>query len=346
MLLLTLFIASFVAFSISAVCGGGAGLVLIPILGFVLPVTQVPTALTIGTASSAFSRIWLFYEAIRWDIFKLFLPTALLGVLIGTWVLSYLDPVYLELCMSVFLVSNLTQLIGGSKSIAVQRAFSPWLLRLIGFLAGFISGLTGAVGVLFNRFYFRFGLSNQEIVATRAANEALLHLLKLYIYAYLGFLTMQSLQIGLVVALAALLSSRLMKVLLPKLSKALFVRFGYGAMVVAGVLMFNSALVQIKAAHHPDFRVQQLAKGLDASWSWDALIYSLEFKYAEGLEFEKVVPFSDLSADEQAFVYAQQALYAKVIIEKVYTLGTQSYEAYFYDEKNKLIKKVKFKPML
>lgn len=345
MMLLSLFMASFVAFSISAVCGGGAGLVLIPILGFVLPVTQVPTALTIGTASSAFSRFWLFYQAIRWDIFKLFLPTALLGVFIGTWLLSYLDPVYLELCMSVFLVSNLTQLIGGSKSTAAQRFLPPWLLRLIGFLAGFISGLTGAVGVLFNRFYFRFGLSNQEIVATRAANEALLHLIKLYIYAHLGLLTMQTLQIGLVVALAALLSSLVMKALLPKVSKTLFARFGYGAMVVAGVLMFNSAVVQIKIAHHPDIKVQQLAKGLDASWSWDALIYSLEYKYAEGLEFEKVVPFSALSADEQAYVYAQQALYAKVIIEKEYTLTSQSYEAYYYDEKNSLIKKIKFNSM-
>jgi hypothetical protein len=144
--------------------------------------------------------------------------------------------------------------------------------------------------VLFNRFYFRFGLSNQEIVATRAANEALLHLSNIYVH--LGLLTMQSLQIDLIVALAVLLSSRAMKALLPKLSKTLFVRFGYGAMVVAGVLMFNSAVVQIKIVHHPDIRVQQLAKGLDASWSWDALIYSLEFKYAEGLEFEKVVPFS------------------------------------------------------
>lgn len=345
MLLLALFIAALVAFSISAVCGGGAGLLLIPILGFALPVTQVPTALTLGTASSSFSRIWLFYEDIRWDIFKLFLPTALVGVGIGTWLLSYLDPIYLELCMSVFLISNLTQLISKTQPTNTRSLVSPWLLRMIGFLAGFISGLTGAVGVLFNRFYFRYGLSNQEIMATRAANEALLHLIKLYIYAYLGLLTLQSLQIGLIVAFAAVLSSQLMKVVLPKISKAFFVNMGYGAMVVTGILMLNSAIVQIKVAHNPDIKIQQLAKGLDASWSWNTLIYSLEFKYAEGFEFEKVLPLSALSVDEQAFVHAQQALFAKVIIEKVYTLTTQSYEAYFYNEKNTLIKKVKFKPI-
>ncbi|MCK9608256.1 MAG: sulfite exporter TauE/SafE family protein [Methylomonas sp.] len=154
MLLLILFIASCVALSISAVCGGGAGLVLIPTLGFVLPVTLVPTALTIGTAGSAFCRFWLFYQAIRWDIFKLFLSTALLGVFIGTWLLSYLDPVYLELCMSVFLVANLTQLIGGSKSTAGQCFLPARLLRLKGFLAGFISGLTGAVGCCLIDFIF------------------------------------------------------------------------------------------------------------------------------------------------------------------------------------------------
>jgi len=344
-MLIGLFVASFIAFCISAVCGGGAGLLLIPILGFSLPVVQVPTALTIGTATSSFSRIWVFFEAIRWDIFKGFFPMALLGLMLGTHLLADLDPVYLELCMSLFLVSNLAHLIFRPKAAPSSDPVHSWALPLIGFLAGLISGLTGAIGVLFNRFYLRWRMSNEEIVATRAANEALLHLIKIYIYAHLGFLTTTVLKIGIVVAVAAIFSTFFMKRILPQISKRLFARMGYTAMGIAGILMFKSAVAEIAYAHRPDIKLQYLSKGFDASWSWDELLYALEFRYQEGFEFETAVPFSSLTSAEQAFVYTQQALYAKVIIEKVYTLSAQSYEAYYYNEKNRLIKKVKFKPI-
>lgn len=340
-----LFLAAFIAFAVSIVAGGGAGLLLIPILGFSLPIVLVPTALTIGTAVSSFFRVWVFYDAIRWDIFKRFLPAALCGLVLGTWLLSYLDPVYIELCMSLFLVSNLVYLMPWPAGQSKPNPLTVWALRLIGFLAGLISGLTGAVGVLFNRFYLRCGMNQKEIVATRAANEALLHLLKLYIYGYLGFMTVTVVKMGLVVAVAAVFSTVCMKHILPKISKRLFTKIAYSAMGLAGILMFKSAVAQIAFVHKPHVNVQTLAKGFDASWSWDDLLYSLEFKYGEGFELEKVVLFSSLTPDEQAYVSARQALYTKVIIEKVSTLTTQSYEAYFYDENNKLTKKIKFKPI-
>ncbi|SEG00720.1 hypothetical protein SAMN05216403_12144 [Nitrosospira multiformis ATCC 25196] len=88
MLYLYLFLAAFLAFSLSAFCGGGAGLLLIPILGYSLPVNQVPAALTLGAVTSSFSRIWIFFKAIRWDMAKLFLPTAMVGVILGVKMLG------------------------------------------------------------------------------------------------------------------------------------------------------------------------------------------------------------------------------------------------------------------
>ena len=50
-----------------------------------------------------------------------------------------------------------------------------------------------------------------------------------------------------------------------------------------------------------------------------------------------------ISANLQAYVHSKQATSAKVIIEKVFTVTTQSYEANDFDEQNNLIKKIKFK---
>ena len=77
---------------------------------------------------------------------KLFLPTAMVGVVLGVEMLSYLEPMYLELCMSIFLISNLPWLFRKQeRKHAVLSPIPPWQLRMVGFLAGFISGLTGAV---------------------------------------------------------------------------------------------------------------------------------------------------------------------------------------------------------
>ncbi len=72
MIIFYLFLASLVAFSISLICGGGAGLLLIPILGYLLPAAQVPAALSIGTSVSSITKIYLFYKQINWRVVKLF----------------------------------------------------------------------------------------------------------------------------------------------------------------------------------------------------------------------------------------------------------------------------------
>lgn len=340
---LIIFIAALLAFSISLICGGGAGLLLIPILGFSLAAAQVPAALSVGTSVSSITKISLFYKNIRWQIVKIFLPAAIPGVLIGAWLLSYLNPMYIELCMAIFLISNLPYLFKKSSTNTYKSALPKFWLGIVGLLAGFISGLTGAVGILFNRVYFRFGLNKEEIVATRAANEVILHIIKLFLYAWLGLFTLKALQIGVVVAIAAIASTFMMKFILPKISVKLFSKMGYIAMVVAGVLMFNSAVVRIQAAHNPEIELIRMAKGFDTALNWDDLIYTIEFKYGEGFEFEKLIPFSALSTERQALVLAQQPLQTRIVVEKVYSVRKTSYEAYFYNAQNQLVKKVKFK---
>jgi uncharacterized protein len=343
MLLFTsIFIASFLAFSLSLICGGGAGLLLIPVLGHVLPAAQVPAALTIGTSVSSISKIGLFYKNIRWSMVRLFLPTAIPGVVLGAWLLSFLNPIYIELCMALFLVSNLPYLFKNSPPTNSLNQLPDWVIRVIGLIAGFISGLTGAVGVMFNHVYLRYGLTKEEIVATRAANEVMLHVIKLCLYAWLGLFTLSVLNIGVTVALAAILATLIMKIILPKISLNIFSKMGYGAMVIAGVLMFNSAIIRIQEAHDPSMKIVRVAKGFDAALSWNNLLYSIEFNYGEGFEFEKTVSISTLSLSQQQLVLNHRAGAEKMVIEKVKSLKNTTYEAYYYNSKNQFLHKLKF----
>ena len=339
MITLIIFLTAFLAFSISLICGGGAGPLLIPIIGFSLPVSQVPAALSVGTSVSSITKIWLFYKNIQWQMVRIFLPAALPGVFLGVWMLSHINPVYVEFFMALFLIANLPQLFLKTKADTAKKSVQTYKIGIVGFLAGFISGLTGAVGVLFNGFYMRSGLNKEAIIATRAANELILHVIKLILYAMMGLLTLKALKIGIIIAVAAIISTWIMKSILPRISVKLFSRLGYAAMALAGLLMLNSSIVRINIEKNPEIKLDYLAKGVDTSITWGELIYSVEFRYEEGFEFERIVPLSTLSLDKQALVMSKKGNAAKIVVEKVYQINKVTYEAYYYNLQDRLIYK-------
>lgn len=331
MMLLIVFIVSFLAFSISAICGGGAGIMLIPVLGQVLSVNQVPAALSIGTFTSSFSRIILFRKSVCLDIVKYFVPAALPAVILGAWLLKYLDLVYLEFVMGIFLVSNIHFLFRKEKVLDNTTKPPAAQIALIGFFAGFLSGLTGAVGLLFNRFYLRYGLTKEEIVATRAANEIVLHLIKLILYSLFGLMSTKVLVIGLVVASSAVFSSMAMKWILRLLSDRFFKKIGYSAMVLSGVVMLlNSGMALLSIKQVTSATELRAHSG-----------YQLEFTFDEGFEFERIIPLSDLSAEQQYFVNNKLSGADEIVIEVVYRINKKSFEAYYFKD-NQLIDKIHF----
>ncbi|MBC7389321.1 MAG: sulfite exporter TauE/SafE family protein [Opitutaceae bacterium] len=339
-ILTIIFIVSYLAFSLSAICGGGAGLMLIPVLGRILPVSQVPAALSIGTFISSVSRVFVFFAKIRWDIVKWFVPAALPAVWLGAWLLKFVNPIYLELSMGLFLISNLFSLFRVKKEIAVGNK-SNFKLLIIGFLAGFLSGLTGAVGLLFNKFYLHYGLSKEEIVATRAANEVLMHLLKIVLYTLFGLISYKVLSVGLTVAISALLSTWTMKWILPRLSELLFKYIGYSAMVLSGFVMLSQSGQTIFNQNKGNLSFKPIAEGIETKLQWQKSNFSIEFAYDDGFEYEQQIPFLELDDERKLIVLKQKNLADKIIIEEVYGMGSKSYEAYYF-KNNKLDHQIDF----
>lgn len=339
--LIIIFICSCLAFSLSAICGGGAGLMLIPVLGGLLPVQQVPAALSIGTFTSSASRIVLFYKQICWDIVRWFVPAAIPAVWLGAWLLKFINPVYLEVGMGLFLISNLPFVLRKTKELDNAKKPSNWFLSLIGFTAGFLSGLTGAVGLLFNKFYLRYGLSKEEIVATRAANELILHLIKIILYTIFGLISSKVITVGFVVATSAILSTWSMKWILPKLSDGGFKKIGYVAMVLSGFVMLGQSGNSIFVANKGEISAIPISDGIETKLQWQNANYSLEFAYDDGFEFEQVIPFEELKKEQQELVLSKQGAADKIVVEVVRSFRTTSYEAYYFNS-HKLVDQIEF----
>jgi uncharacterized membrane protein YfcA len=329
MIVVLIFIAAFLAFIVSAVAGGGAGLVLVPLLRLILPVASIPAALSIGTAASSVSRIYLFRSSIRWDVVRRFVPTALPAAALGAWLLTLFEPVYVEFMLGCFLLLNLPALFRRDTS-AGDRPLPLGRLPVLGAAAGLLSGFTGAVGVVFHRAYYRMGLSKNEIVATRATNEVLLHLLKIALYAAFGLMPRSAIVAGVMVALAALLASFAARWLLPLMRESLFRRIGLIAMLGSGVAMFSLSGNQILRIHNAWVAYVSPDDEHELQLYWGGVRrFAIEREEEGGLVVECVVAITALPRAVRDAIPTIAPHHAVSMIEEVHGSGTHYYEVYY-----------------
>ncbi|MBS1490153.1 MAG: sulfite exporter TauE/SafE family protein [Bacteroidetes bacterium] len=334
-----LFAATLVAFWISALCGGGASLILLPVLNLLLPVSVIPFSLTIGTFASSASRIIIFKKSIRWKIFFWFVPFSIPAVLLGAWLIRWVNPFYLQIFVALFLLANIPELFRTKKQQASEeKPYPPFILAMVGFLAGLISGITGAIGLLFNRFYLRYGLTKEEIVATRAANEIFLHSVKLIIYFLLGLYSAKAGWIGLAIAVASVVSAYTVKFILPYLSEYVFRKIGYGAMVASGLFLFFNTSQNIIQQDHLSFSQNQHD---ETTMNWRNSSLVLEFAIDDGLEIERPITPDELPTALKTRYNELTAQYDRIFLEKVFKFGSKiSYEFYCY--RNSQLTKLEF----
>ena len=327
-----LFLATILAFWISAICGGGASLILVPLLNWLLPTSVVPFSLTIGTFTSSASRIIVFKKDICWKIFFWFVPFSIPAVLLGAWLIKYVNPLYLQLIVGLFLLANLPELFRTKKQQRQEeKPYPKFVLAIVGFFAGFISGITGAIGLLFNRFYLRYGLTKEEIVATRAANEIFLHSIKLIIYLILGLYSSSALWLGLTIAIASIISSYTVKFILPHISEFLFRKIGYGAMVVSGIFLLVGTTQNIITQDKLSFSTNQYD---ERTIHWRNSNFVLEFAIDDGLEIERPINTNELPDKLKTKYNELLPQYDKILLEKVFKLASKrSYEFYCYKDK-------------
>lgn len=300
---IALFFVAGIAFALSAVSGGGAGLIVMPVLGLLLVADHVPAALSIGTAVSSASRIALFFDSIRWHVVLRFVPLALPAAWGGVLLLKQLEPAYLDFFLGLFLLGNLPLMLRRRKAndVVQSSGIIVWL-PVIGAQAGFISGFTGAVGLLFNRFYHQLGLRKEEIVATRAANDVLLHFVKVILYATYGLIDRAALMAGLIVSLAALTSSCLMKLSLRHIPDQLFRQVGHAAAVAAGVAMMVLAGHQIAAQDRLGIHYSQASDAVEMALDWRQHRLSFELERPVELEIHHDLHFYDVAPADSSNV--------------------------------------------
>ena len=240
LLILVLFIAGVITFSISTISGGGGALMLIPLLNLIVGTAKTAPIINLGAFISRPSRIILFWKNIVWKVFWYYVPSAILGAFLAAWFFSEIKINWLQIIVALFLISTFFQYRFGKK----ERSFKVplWYFIPLGFLVSITGTFTGGMGPILNPFYLNSGITKEALVGTKAANSFFLGIAQVSSYTFFGLLTTELWIYGISLGIGATLGNLIGKRVLAKMSSLLFRKLVIIIMMLSGLLLLIKAI--------------------------------------------------------------------------------------------------------
>ncbi|MGB3312053.1 MAG: sulfite exporter TauE/SafE family protein [Nodosilinea sp.] len=233
MIALSLFVASFLAWFLSMLAGGGSPFILIPMISLLLGTQAVAPVITTGLLIGNAHRGLVFRDHIDWSVTAWYVPGAIVGALLGSYGLTQIHLEGLQLLLGAgLLVMVVNYLLPGKEN---QFTIKAWYFLPLSLVNAVGSALIGSTGPVMNPLYLNYGLEKEAMIATKAFNKTVLHLVKLMAYAAFGSLSGEYLTYGLVIGLGAIPANWLGKQVLAKMSAQQFRQLVFAFIAVSGV---------------------------------------------------------------------------------------------------------------
>lgn len=236
--LILLAAAGYVAWLVSILSGGGGAMLLMPVLTWTLGPRAVAPVIAMVTLFDAPVRLKLFWQHVRWDVVRWYLPGAIAGAIVGTFFFDRLAESHahwLKILVGLFLISTVFQYAFGER----ERSFPMrlWAFTPIGFIVAMVSGVIGEAGPVLNPFYLNYGVQKEQLIGTKSFNSIGMQTTKLAGYFAFGALFKEFLIYGLVIGVAAACASFTGQHLLKRMEGKRFRQWVVGLMVVTGVIL-------------------------------------------------------------------------------------------------------------
>lgn len=233
MTILLLALASFAAWFMSSLAGGGSPFIIIPMVNLLLETAAIPPVVTTGMLLGNLQRVWQFWQDIDWGLTWWYLPGAISGAILGAFVFTQTQLQWLQVLLGLFLVSSVFTFGWGNQPESIK--VDSWFFLPAGFIYAFLSGLIGSIGPILNPFYLNYGLVKEKMIATKSAHVLVVHAVKMVTYGSLGALTPSYLGYGLVIGIAAVPANLLGQIVLQQISDQQFRRFVIALVTISGL---------------------------------------------------------------------------------------------------------------
>jgi uncharacterized protein len=199
-----LFVAGCMSWTISTFSGGTGSIVLLAAITHLIRVKTAAPVITIASLLASPTRILVSWRFIEWPVVRWYLPGAIVGAIIGSWIFARASAVWLGVMVGLFLISTPLQYrLGGRARSFPMRLF--WFIP-VSVAVGLISGVIGASSLVSLPFYLNYGLTKERVIATGALHSLFIQLTKIITYGTLGVLTIGSVIEGLAAGLGAMIA--------------------------------------------------------------------------------------------------------------------------------------------
>ena len=184
--------------------------------------TLVAPVVTVASLMASPARIALSWRLVEWRVVRWYLPGAVAGAMLGSWLLSWVPIDWLTLIVGVFLVSNAMRYRLGER----VRSFPMPLPCFIpvSVAVGLVSGLVGASSLISLPFYLNYGLTNERLLATASIHSLFIQITKIATYASVGVLSSRSLLEGVAAGSGAVIAIYITRPWLDRLKEVWFCR--------------------------------------------------------------------------------------------------------------------------
>ncbi|GAB2794918.1 hypothetical protein GCM10027040_21590 [Halomonas shantousis] len=166
---------------LSAAAGIGGGTLLIISMAQLMPAAALIPVHGMVQLGSNLGRATMTWRHIDWFRIATFIPGALLGALLATWLLIRLPEAVLEFSIALFVLL----MCWGPPLPA--RSTGRWGTALAGLVTTFLSSFVGATGPLVAAFIKQAHAERMRHVATFSTAMTLQHLSKAFIFGAAGF---------------------------------------------------------------------------------------------------------------------------------------------------------------
>jgi uncharacterized membrane protein YfcA len=233
---LLLFLAGFLASTLSGLAGFGGALLLLPVLMETVGTSSAIPVLTLAQLFGNASRLWFNRHALQWKPIAYFLLTAIPMSIAGSLLFTSTRSDIIQSVIGLFLI-----LLVAYRRLKKAPTISRMAMLWGGGLTGFLSGLIGSAGPLGAAFFLSLNLSPSAYLGSEACTAVVMHITKSVVYSRYALIGSDELLPGLVVGIAMIGGSFAGKTIAEKLSPQAFILIVEILLVLSGLHLLWSA---------------------------------------------------------------------------------------------------------
>jgi uncharacterized membrane protein YfcA len=228
-----------VAGLVSGIVGTGATIILLPVLVLAFgPQSAIPIMAIVALMSN-FAKITSWWREIDWRACGAYALGGIPGAALGARTMLSLPAQWVDIALGCFFLI----MIPGRRWLAARNyKIGLWMLVPAGLVIGFLTGIVVSTGPITVPLFTAYGLLKGAFIATEAAASLAVYISKATTFRTFGALPTDIVLKGLITGSSVMAGTYASKLLLERLSLAIFQRLLDGVMLISGLALLWAAM--------------------------------------------------------------------------------------------------------